>query len=257
MCIRDSWPIYEHSLKDSDLSDNFEFTSTRNRLSNISNTRIKLNGDWSEHQLQYSSKLWQLVNFVFQLTTLGFLELDLNRSNLTDEGCAAIALTLQNCPFLSSLHLQMTGTYITDEGISFISDELYRLPLKDINLNLDETKLTDQSLFSLSASLHQLASDLETFILRLANTQVTDFGIIDISNTLSSFSSLSRLCLLLYWCNKVTDKFGERLADQIPKVHGLTHVTIDFRRTSVTLDVVNKIRRQKTPKHLKFDIYVQ
>eukprot|EP01017_Pseudomicrothorax_dubius_P003792 TRINITY_DN10627_c0_g1_i1.p1 TRINITY_DN10627_c0_g1~~TRINITY_DN10627_c0_g1_i1.p1 ORF type:complete len:493 (-),score=35.98 TRINITY_DN10627_c0_g1_i1:33-1511(-) len=194
--LPDYWPFKEFRFSKNDLQNDLEGIIVKVPEMTIPNTRIKIVGSWHPEPYRMNDGLIKMVDYLKHVTSLTYLDINLGGcSTLDDEGCAAIAAILRSCTKISSFHIQMHRTKITDVGISHITNELSFLPLRNLLWNLRYTQLSDRSIISLSDSVRRMTPQLNSFVLSIEETIISDEGVTALITALSFHRSLSKLTL--------------------------------------------------------------
>eukprot|EP01017_Pseudomicrothorax_dubius_P037213 TRINITY_DN5425_c0_g3_i1.p1 TRINITY_DN5425_c0_g3~~TRINITY_DN5425_c0_g3_i1.p1 ORF type:complete len:268 (+),score=48.75 TRINITY_DN5425_c0_g3_i1:99-806(+) len=222
--LPEEWTLRKYNFKNAALRDNFVEINAKILEMDTPETRTEINFCWTNYEGDLNPKLDTLKDLLVKVTNISSLTISLEKTNLNDDGCVAIARILEENPQLTQLYLWMHQTKITDTGMVYIASQVSSLSLKEA-------------------------------VIRCNNIQVTDLGFIALVDSLFFLENLSKLSLWVEGCIGVTKLSGERIIELISANQNLKKINLNFSSTGITEDDAKEIRKIRSDHHAEFTIY--
>ncbi|XP_073722029.1 protein NLRC3-like isoform X2 [Misgurnus anguillicaudatus] len=125
----------------------------------------------------------KLISDVLKNPDCKLQKLELERCNITDEGCVALTSALRSNPSHLT-HLDLSGNNLRDSGVKLISDVLKNPDCKLKILKLERCNITDEGCVALTSALRSNPSHLTN--LDLTGNNLRDSGVKLISDVLKN-----------------------------------------------------------------------
>ncbi|KAL4484595.1 hypothetical protein ABPG74_019772 [Tetrahymena malaccensis] len=149
------------------------------------------------------SEIEQSYNSVQQLTNLDFsfsgtLQLNLRKSNLSNEDIDLIAKTISKLVNMRCLKINLQENFLLEKGTQRISDEIGKcINLQELEIILFSNSIGEKGIYSVGQALKNL-QNLTSLKLDLIQNEVDNQGVIQLVNGLNYCQNLTNLDLDLY-----------------------------------------------------------